>query len=290
VAATLILALSLTLAQAVPPPDSQAPADAPVVVQTPVATQPPVPAPAAAQKDPVPEFQTGAVQIEGPWPGQAPKPGQPAAQQPAQTSDVQGEAAEGQATGPQPLDTLVRAPVVRPFEMPAYAPHAPMAYDAPPPKAPDTAVTVENYRHSYEGPDTEEQRYYQAGVESHFHMEQSMMGALDGLWTVTDRSGAPVVNVVLNDVGGAATVEGAWRDPRAGGPNAMGVLDSVSRDRSSVTLTFHKPDGSGPTVLKLHPGAYGRWDGDIEDGGARRQVVMNRLPQNGTPPGTPGRP
>src|SRR5262249_53389315 len=168
-------------------------------------------------------------------------PGQP---QPVQTASI------------QPLDPLVHAPVVRPFEMPqAYQPMAPMPYAPAPAVTPASAVSVGHYHGSYEGAAAEQQRYYQAGVESHFRLEQSMMGALDGEWTVTGQDGGALFTVILNDVGAAAPLEGAWRDLRAGHGASLGVLDTISRERTTLKISFHSGGGDRlePTVLTLAP-------------------------------------
>ncbi len=264
----LVSHLALSLSQASPPPDSQGPAVAPVQAPPQAPTQPPAPAPAP---NPTRVTAPGAVQAQPLAP--PPEPEGETSEGPA----TDGQTAGGQPAGPQPLDNLVRAPVVRPFEMPAYAPRAPMTYDAPPPVPTTQSVTVENYRHSYEGPETEEQRFYQSGISSHFHIEQSMLGPMDGVWVVSDRAGRAIFSVVLNDVNGSQ-MEGAWRDRRESGPFAMGVLNTVTHDRSKLTLTFHKPTMAYPSVLRLKLQADGRWSGEIDDGGAQQSVVMNRQP------------
>ena len=55
--------------------------------------------------------------------------------------------------------------------------------------------------------------YYLAGVVGHFQTEQSMLGALDGEWTVSGKDGAPLFTMILNDAGEASPVEGASSSP-----------------------------------------------------------------------------
>jgi hypothetical protein len=182
------------------------------------------------------------------------------------------------------MATLAPAPVVRPFEMPAYAPVAPVPYAAPAAAAPARPVTVEQYRGAYEAPKSAVDQYYEQGVRSHFQAEQAMMGALDGPWTVAGQDGAPLFNVILNDPGGGAALEGAWRDVRAGkGAADAGVFDAVARERSSLVMSFRHDGAGSPAVLTLKPGPDGVWRGELQDLGARQPVVMARAPAQPSP-------
>jgi hypothetical protein len=196
---------------------------------------------------------------------------QPAPGQPVPASEAQ----------PQPLEPLIHKPIVRPFEMPnAFAPSAPMPYADAPAAEPKQAVPVERYEGDYEGKADEAERYYQSGVQSHFQAEQAMMGALDGEWTVAGKDGRALFDVILNDAGAGAALEGAWRDLRADHSRGMGVIDTVQFDRASLTLSFHSGGGDRlePTVVTLKTGPDGRWQGEINDAGAIQPVVMNHVP------------
>ena len=77
----------------------------------------------------------------------------------------------------------------------SYQPAAPIAFAPQAVVTPTTAVPVERYRGDYEAPADEQQRYYLMGVQGKFETEQSMMGALDGEWTVMAPAGGPTNNV-----------------------------------------------------------------------------------------------
>ena len=199
---------------------------------------------------------------------------------PLQNGTLQNGVAAPQPAMP-PISDPIRRPVVRPFEMPSsYQPSAPLAYSPAPAVTPRAAVTVEKYAGEYEGPADEQQRYYVNGVQGKFETEQAMMGALDGEWTVTAKSGGPLFTMILNDGGEASPVEGAWRDLRAAHPSSMGVIDTVDRGAINLKISFHSGGGDRlePTVLTLTQQADGRWTGEMNDAGSTQPVVMNHAP------------
>jgi hypothetical protein len=187
------------------------------------------------------------------------------------------------AAGPIPAmpPDPIPHPVVRPFEMPSsYQPSSPIAYSPAPAVAATAAVPVEKYRGEYEAPADEQQRYYLMGVQGKFETEQSMMGALDGEWTVMAPAGGPLFTMVIDDAGGGTPVDGAWRDIRAGHGSSMGVIDSIDRGARTLKISFHSGGGDRlePTVLTLTAQPDGRWSGEMNDAGATQPVVMNHAP------------
>jgi hypothetical protein len=105
-----------------------------------------------------------------------------------------------------------------------------------------------------------------------------MQGPLDGPWTVLGQDGAPLFSFVFTDSGEEdEPVQGAWRDLRKErGPDSAGVIDAVWREGRGLTLRFREQAGGPEIVLKLEPGAQGRWTGAMDGDGARRPVVMRR--------------
>jgi hypothetical protein len=175
-----------------------------------------------------------------------------------------------------PKDYSYRPPSVRPFEMPAIKGDAP-SYAAPSPTPPEP-VSVEQYRRSYEGPKDPTEQMYESGVKGAFDSAQVMQGPLDGPWTVVGPDGAPLFSFLFTDTGQEdEPVQGAWRDLRkARGPDSAGVIDVVWREGRALTLRFREREGGPELVLKLEPGAQGRWTGAMDGDGARRPVVMRR--------------
>jgi hypothetical protein len=121
-----------------------------------------------------------------------------------------------------------------------------------------------------------------------FQAAEAMQGPLDGLWRLQDGQGRTLFIFSLADAGGPPAplaadpdrpgIEGAWRDPgRAGAADGSGFLDIVRRDGGRLTIRFVAgPDGR-PQILTLTAAGDGRWTGQLNDGGARRSVVMSRF-------------
>jgi hypothetical protein len=162
-------------------------------------------------------------------------------------------------------------PPVRPFEMPASVPVAPVPYGAAP-RAIPAPVQVEQYQRSYEGPQNEVERYYERGVKAAFDTKQSIMGPLDGEWRVKAITGQSVLTLLLNDPGNGL-VDGAWLDTRAGSGGTTGLLDSASREGVSLVVRFD--DKGAPTTIRLRPDGV-VWRGDMEVRGTTSAVVMSR--------------
>lgn len=201
-------------------------------------------------------------------------PGAPVATAPA--SEEEGPAVVT-PSAPQPYTSLPGAPPsVRPFEMPAVTPDAPIPY-APGAldRIPAAPVTVESYRRSYEAaPDSLEQ-IYQAGIQRNFDAQQVRMGPLDGQWTVRTEAGSAMLSLLLNDAGAGSELEGAWR--LLGPRSKTGLLLSVSREGEALVVSWYDRDGSGdPAVMRLRPQPGGGWRGTVRSRDVEYPVTMSR--------------
>lgn len=179
-------------------------------------------------------------------------------------------------SAPQPY----QPPSVRPFEMPDTAPDSPVPYSpSANDRIPDKPVTLEAYRRSYEGPPDARERVFDAGVKRNFDAQQVRMGPLDGPWVVRSRTGAPVMYVMLHDPGRPdAEIEGAWRLAGGRSGNARsGFLVSVAREGQTLVIRWYDRDDTGNmSVMRLLPGADGRWSGTVQSRDVEYPVTMGR--------------
>lgn len=120
------------------------------------------------------------------------------------------------------------------------------------------AVTVDDYRRSYEASPSDLEAAYDQGVAQAEINADRRMGSLDGRWRVVDAEGRTLMSLLLSDRGDDRPVEGAWRKGARLGPVA-GV------ERSGVQASVPVEGG----VLRLERGLEG-WRGQwVGDGGAR---------------------
>lgn len=104
---------------------------------------------------------------------------------------------------------------------------------------------------------------YEAGVLGAVARAQTLQGPLDGGWLVAPPSGAPLLRLQLVDPGFAGgSLEGAWSDLGATGPDARGFFTGVSRIGSMVTMQFVRP-GVGASTLTLQPRLEGGYAGEL---------------------------
>ena len=210
-----------------------------------------------------------------------------AAQDPIQDSVRDPEAAsEAVTTAPPPAEAPApptqpqpyQPPSVRPFEMPATLPDEPVPYSpSANDRIPDQPVTLDAYRRSYEGAPDARERTYDAGVKRNFDAQQVRMGPLDGPWTVRSQTGAPLMLLMLHDPG-RGEIEGAWRlaGGRAGAARS-GFLVSVSREGQHLVIRWYDRDDTGNmSVMRLLPGADGRWSGTVQSRDVEYPVTMGR--------------
>lgn len=146
----------------------------------------------------------------------------------------------------------------------------------PPPPAAPKRVFVNDLGATTDAPPTSVDMAYQNRVLGVFHAAQGKQGPLDGRWRV-NADGVDVYILQFADPGaGESRVEGAWRNVRrAGGLDASGFVDQVSREGDEVVVRF--TDGARRSAeVRLRNAADGRWQGRIlwPEGGAN--VVMTR--------------
>jgi hypothetical protein len=107
---------------------------------------------------------------------------------------------------------------------------------------------------------------------------QSYQGPLDGAWTLVSTSGQAILAFQLVDkVGGAAPLEGVWRDlRRPATPGDIHFVDAIVRGPTSLTITLNASPGSPPLAIALQSGPDGGWSGTMNENGAATPVRLRR--------------
>ncbi len=126
---------------------------------------------------------------------------------------------------------------------------------------------------------------YELRVKGSVAAAQNLQGPLDGSWKVTGADGAQLLALqIVDKVGGASELEGAWRDVRrAGSIGSTGLIDDLRKDGDQIIARF-SPRGGDPAVLTLRPAGEEAWSGVLYENGAAVAVQAERiLPQ--APPG-----
>lgn len=119
---------------------------------------------------------------------------------------------------------------------------------------------------------------YDARVRQSFAAAESFQGRLDGGWIVSWRGG-DLLDLQLVDKG-KGSIEGAWRDLRAGAAlNASGLVDPTPVTGGSVDAGFG-PEGRGARTYRLtaHPTADGRLTGKLRIQDEVFDVTLRRAP------------
>jgi len=170
--------------------------------------------------------------------------------------------------------TVQGAPFVTPPAM-AIAP-TPIAPPRPAPRRPalDRPVMIGEVGVSPDGPPTTADLMYESRIRSSFSNAQGLQGPLDGGWTIKTRDGAPLYSLQLVDRGGYGPLEGAWRS-LGGSVSKVGLIDSLDRQPSVLTVRITRAWGKPTTVISLTPTASG-WVGEITDETGSRAVTMLR--------------
>jgi len=127
----------------------------------------------------------------------------------------------------------------------------------------EAAVTVNDYRRSYEQPPSTLAQAYDLAVANAEISADSRMGALDGRWRLLAADGTELMHIVLRDPGDRP-VEGAWRRDGRVGP-----IPVVTRSGVEAVLTL--PDG----VLELRR-TPGGWQGVLKGPDGERSVTLSR--------------
>ena len=180
---------------------------------------------------------------------------------PPDNSTDEAAAGEAQATAPE------SAPEPPPMVVRPYSP--------PPRPQLDRPVMIGEVGVSPDGPPTPLDLGYEARIRASFAAAQGLQGPMDGGWTVRGADGATLLVLQLVDRGTGDGLEGAWRDPLAGGLGKVGLIDSLERTPSSLLIRFTRLPGKPVTVLTLVPVAGG-WAGEMSDGTGTRPVTVKR--------------
>lgn len=203
---------------------------------------------------------------------------------PDQTTDIEDEAAAPQAlpAAPAPALPVPIAPMVLPPPKQDPAPPPAAAYAPPPPlavpRAPrptlDRPVMIDETGRSPDGPPTEVDIGYESRLRASFQSAQGLQGPLDGGWTVRAHDGTALYGLQLVDRGDYGPLEGAWR--LLNGSGKLGLIDSLDRQPTLLTIRITRSYGKQPAVLTLSQNADGSWVGDLNDESGTRPVTMKR--------------
>ena len=126
---------------------------------------------------------------------------------------------------------------------------------------------------------------YELRVKGSVAAAQNLQGPLDGSWRVTSADGAQLLALqIVDKVGGASELEGAWRDVRRpGSVGSTGLIDDLRQDGDQIIARF-SPRGGESAVLTLRRVGYEVWSGELYENGAPIAVRAERiLPE--APPG-----
>lgn len=141
----------------------------------------------------------------------------------------------------------------------------------------DRPVMIDELSRTPEPPPTATERAYDSRIKGGFDAAQQRQGPLDGEWVVHGPDGRPLYSLILVDKGSAdRPLEGAWRSLRPGqGTGRVGLLDSIDRTQSGVSVRFTPRGAREPLVLTLNPAGAG-WTGELWESGSTRRVSMRR--------------
>lgn len=130
------------------------------------------------------------------------------------------------------------------------------------------------------------EQVYELRVRGSIAAAQNLQGPLDGQWRVAGPDGTPLYALLIVDkAGGAAPLEGAWRDlRRTGAPGSTGLIDDLQREGEGLSARFSPREGGIASTLTLRPDADGRWAGELVEDGAARPVSGEHLRPE-APPG-----
>jgi hypothetical protein len=163
------------------------------------------------------------------------------------------------------------APEPEPSGLPTNTP--PAAYRAGPRPQMDAPVHIDETGKTPDGPPAVRDMAYDSRIRSSFASAESFQGPLDGGWTLASR-GADIYAFQIVDR--RDRLEAVWRDlRRTGSLSASGLVDDIQRAGGGLTLRFADPS-TVTALLTLHPGADGRWTGDLVRGDEKFTVILRR--------------
>ncbi|MDC7676901.1 hypothetical protein [Asticcacaulis machinosus] len=138
------------------------------------------------------------------------------------------------------------------------------------------AVKVDTYSRDYEGPKSERELRYDAGIAQAFGSKVGQMGSLEGSWLVSGQDGKRLLSLELRGRTGGQ-IDGAWRALNSGfGLNRSGLVSDASlSDSNELSLSYMERGARTPSHLKLQKSEDGRWRGTLTDGtGHATPVIM----------------
>jgi len=144
----------------------------------------------------------------------------------------------------------------------------------PPPRRKATVLPI-----PAPGETTPAEQVYELRVRGSIAAAQNLQGPLDGQWRVADPDGKPLFALqIVDKAGGAAPLEGAWRDlRRTGAAGSTGLIDDIQREDEGLSARFSALEGGRVSTLTLRPNADGRWTGALVEGGVSRSVTAEHL-------------
>lgn len=190
-------------------------------------------------------------------------------------ADTRATAATPAAAAPAaipPASTVAGAPFATPPAMTIAPTPIPPPSAAPRRPALDRPVMIGEAGVTPDGPPTTSDLIYESRIRASASSAQGLQGSLDGGWTVRGPDGAPLMALQLVDRGGYGPLEGAWRSLPAG---KVGLIDTLDRQPSVLTVRISRGYGKPQTVLSLTPTGAG-WVGQITDETGSRAVTMVR--------------
>jgi len=190
------------------------------------------------------------------------------------------EESEALLTAPFTPGAQPTAPILLPQTPQAIPPTVPPAAISATPRRPtpgrptlDRPVMIDETDRSPDSPPTQIDLGYEARVRGSASSAQGLQGPLDGGWTVRGPDGAALYGLQLVDRSGGA-LEGAWR--ALGGSGRVGLIESLERSGSMLTVRINRGYGRPLTVLRLSAASDGGWVGDITDETGTRAVTLRR--------------
>ncbi|MBX3481264.1 MAG: hypothetical protein KF842_12760 [Caulobacter sp.] len=141
----------------------------------------------------------------------------------------------------------------------------------------DRPVMIDELSRTPEPPPTPTERAYDSRIKGGFAAAQQRQGPLDGEWVVHGPDGRPLYSLILVDKGVEdRPLEGAWRSLRPGqGTGRVGLVDSIDRTTTGVSVRFTPRGAREPLVITLVPAGAG-WAGELWESGSTRRVSMRR--------------
>ena len=196
----------------------------------------------------------------------------PAAAQPA-PDPIGDTLATPPHVAPPPTEAAPSTPA--PQSAPSGRPPAPASAPAPPAHP---AGQVDQTGVSGGPPMSPSDISYEERIRASVAAAQSYQGPMDGRWTLYDPAGKPLyIFMFVDPAGGRGVLEAAWRDPRrAHGADDLGVVDSLQKTDTGLTLNF-VPHSGGPAVqIQLQGDPAGALGGQMTENGAATPVTLRR--------------